>query len=203
MGAKILPSTGLAGALFAGVQQRVLALLFGQPERSFYASELIRLAGSGTGAVQRELARLVDSGLVTRTQFGNQKHYQANPESPVFEELHGIVVKTVGLVGPLRDALACHAKKIRAAFVYGSVAKGGDTSRSDIDLMIIGNGLAYRDVFAAMQKAEAILHRPINPNLMTLAEWRRKLAARSQFVTKIDAQAKIFIVGSQNDLAGA
>lgn len=198
-----MPSTGLAGALFAGVQQRVLALLFGQPERSYYASELIRLARSGTGAVHRELTRLVESGLVTQTRIGNQKHYRANHSSPIFEELHGIVVKTVGLVGPLHDALAPYSKKIRTAFVYGSVAKGKDISRSDIDLMIIANGIAYRDLIADLQKAEAILHRPINFNLMTLAEWKRKLAERSPFATKIDAQAKIFITGAEHDLAGA
>src|SRR6266446_2686695 len=195
MGSRAIPSTGLAGALFASVQQRVLGLLFGQPDRSFYVSELIRLAGSGTGAVHRELMRLVDSGLVTLTRVGNQKHYRANHESPIFAELHGLVVKTVGLVVPLGDALAPISKKIRAAFVYGSVAKGGDTSRSDIDLMIISSGLSYRDIYAVLQNAEAILHRPINPNLMTLADWKRKVAERSPFVAKIDTQTKIFIIG--------
>ena len=87
MGTKIKPRvsktqkrTSLADALFSTIQQRVLAYLFGQPERSFFATELIRLAGGGSGAVQRELARLADSGLVTVTRVGTQKHYQANPK---------------------------------------------------------------------------------------------------------------------------
>ncbi len=86
----------LADALFTRTQQRVLALLFGQPERSFYANELIGLAGMGSGAVQRELTALAGSGLVTVRSVGNQKHYQANADAPIFEELRGIVQKTFG-----------------------------------------------------------------------------------------------------------
>ena len=83
--------TGLADALFSTTQQRILGLLFGQPNRSFYATELIGLTGSGSGAVQRELARLEASGLVTVSRMGHQKHYKANPGSPLIEELCGIV----------------------------------------------------------------------------------------------------------------
>lgn len=88
--------TGIADALFSATQQRVLALLFGQPERSFFTNELIGLVGAGSGAVQREVRRLVESGLVTVTRLGSQKHYQANPAAPIFEELRGIVTKTLG-----------------------------------------------------------------------------------------------------------
>src|SRR6266545_6585662 len=112
-------SVSLAGALFTPVQQRVLGLLFGQPDRRFQSAELIRLARGGTGAVHRQLARLAAVGLVTVTRSGNQKHYQANRESPVFTELHGLIVKTVGVAEPLRRALKAKAGEIRAAFVYG------------------------------------------------------------------------------------
>jgi hypothetical protein len=88
--------TDIADALFSATQQRVLALLFGQPGRSFFTNELIGLVGAGSGAVQREVKRLVESGLVTVTRLGSQKHYQANPAAPIFEELRGIVTKTLG-----------------------------------------------------------------------------------------------------------
>ena len=112
--AKTLPTpvSGIADALFTKVRQRVLAVLFGNPGRSFYANEVIALAGSGTGAVQRELARLEAAGLVTVTRVGKQKHYQANATAPVFEELRGLVLKTSGLVDVLRDALAPLAAQI-------------------------------------------------------------------------------------------
>src|SRR5438105_9537546 len=101
-----VPARGLADALFSPVQQRVLALLYGQPQRRFQSAELIRLAKGGTGGVHRVLTRLANAGLVTVTPAGNQKFYQANRESPVFAELHGLVVKTVGLAAPLRKALS-------------------------------------------------------------------------------------------------
>ena len=94
-----------ADALFTTTQQRLLALLYGQPSRSFYASKLIALTGSGSGAVQRELKRLSGSGLVTVTRIGRQKHYQANPGCPVFAELRGLVVKTVAVNDQVRQAL--------------------------------------------------------------------------------------------------
>ena len=127
--------TGLADALFTTTQQRVLALLFGQPARSFFVTELIELTGSGSGAVQRELKRLTSSGLVTVKRVGNQKHYQANPDSPVFEELRGLVVKTVALAEPIRQALEPLADRIELALLYGSVVKGTDTTQSDIDII--------------------------------------------------------------------
>ncbi len=143
----------LADALFSGTQQRVLGLLFGQPERSFYATELINLAGVGSGAVQRELASLSQSGLVTVKPVGNQKHYQANPASPIYDELCGMVRKTVGLAEPLRAALAPLAPQIKAAFVYGSVAKKEDTASSDIDLMLVSDSLSFADAILALQAA--------------------------------------------------
>src|SRR6202158_2728757 len=117
---------GLANALFSKVQQRVLALIFGHPERSFYTSEIIRGVRSGVGAVERELSRLQRSGLVTVERVGNQKHFRANRDAPIFEELRGLVVKTVGLAEPIRKSFQPYAGAIKAAFVYGSVAKGTD-----------------------------------------------------------------------------
>lgn len=191
---------GLADALFTSVQQRVLGLLYGQPDRRFQSGELIRLAKSGTGAVHRQVGRLADVGLVTVTNVGNQKHYQANRESPVFRELHGVIVKTVGLTEPLRQALKGKVPAIRAAFVYGSVAKGSDKARSDIDLMVISDSLRYADLFEALQKAEATLARTVNPTVLKYAEWRAKRSRKDSFATRIASQPKLFIVGSNNDL---
>jgi len=192
---------GLADALFSPVQQRVLGLLFGQPERRFQSAELIRIAGSGTGAAHRQLARLADVGLVTVTRTGNQKHYQANHDSPVFDELHGLIVKTVGMVEPLRQSLAPKARDIRAAFIYGSVAKGSDKAGSDIDLLVISDRLRYPDLFDALQRAEAALARAVNPTVLTVSEWRTRRARRDSFVARVAAQPKVFVIGSDSDLA--
>src|ERR1700756_961423 len=118
-----MEALSISNALFSKVQQRVLALIFGHPERSFYTSEIVRHVHSGTGAVERELSRLQSSGLVSVERIGNQKHFRANRQSPIFAELQSLVVKTVGLTEPLRKALQPHSSKIKVAFVYGSVAK--------------------------------------------------------------------------------
>jgi predicted nucleotidyltransferase len=193
--------TSLADALFSTTRQRVLAYLFGQPERSFFATELIRLASGGSGAVQRELARLADCGLVTVTRVGTQKHYQANPESPIYAELCGIVRKTVGLAEPLREALAPLKERIKAAFVFGSVAKRSDTASSDIDVLVLSDNIDYADVFAALQSAETKLGRTVNPTVYTPANWRKKRKDRNAFVVKVAAQPKVFLIGTEDDIA--
>ena len=159
--------------LFTPVQRRVLGLLFGQPRRRFQSAEVIRLAGSGTGAAHRLLTRLAATGLVTTERLGNQKHYQANAESPIFAELAGLIRKTTGLVAPLQAALMPLAAKIAAAFVYGSIAKGTDTAASDVDMMVIADKLDYGELFAALKDAETALARPVNPNVMSRADGRR------------------------------
>jgi len=189
----------LSSALFSGVQQRVLALIFGHPDRSFYTSEIIRNVHSGRGAVERELARLEQTGLVSIQRVGNQKHYHANHESPIFNELRGIILKTAGLIEPLKQSLALYREKIKVAFVYGSIAKGTDTARSDIDLMVIGDDLTYAELFAGLQKAETILQRSINPTFLSFDDWCNKLRTKDSVIAKIAAQPKLFIFGSEAD----
>jgi predicted nucleotidyltransferase len=196
-----MPHTSLADALFTGTQQRVLALFFGQPERSYYATEVIGLAKAGSGSVQRELARLSQSGLITAQAVGNQKHYQANPASPVFAELAGIVQKTFGLAEPLRAALTPLAKRITAAFVYGSIAKKQDTAGSDVDLMIVSDSLAYSDVFAVLHDAIQRSGRTINPTIYTRKELAKRIKSGDSFVTRVLEQPKIWLIGGEGDLA--
>lgn len=188
----------LASALFSATQQRVLGLLFGQPERSFFATELIALAGSGSGAVQRELQRLAESGLVTVTRIGNQKHYQANRAAPIFEELRGIALKMFGPAEALRAALAPLAKRVRTAWLYGSVAKGGDRAQSDIDVLIVADDLTLEEVYAALGPAEKRLGRTVSPTLYTLKEFERRRATKNPFLSKVLAGERILLMGEDH-----
>ncbi|TAK84815.1 MAG: transcriptional regulator [Betaproteobacteria bacterium] len=195
------PRTSLGDSLFSGVQQRVLGVLFGTPDKSFYRNELMRLTGSGKGALQRELDRLEQSGLVTVRPVGNQKHYQANKEAPIFEELRGIVVKTFGVADVVRRALLPLAKAIAAAFIFGSIAKRSDTSASDIDVFVVSDKLGYQDLIKALLPAEAVLGgRKINPTIHSRAELARKRKERASFVARVLEQPKIFLIGSERDL---
>lgn len=200
MGTQQEVRSNLAEALFPAVQLRVLGLLFGQPDRSFQGAELIRLVGSGAGAAHRVLTRLVESGLATVTPIGNQKHYRANSESPIYEELRGLIAKTVGIVAPLQLALAPLAEQIRAAFVYGSLAKGTDTAKSDVDLMIIGDGLDYPEVYRRLQEVESGLGRTINPTLYTAKEFRRR-RKEGHFVERVLSQPRLWVIRNDGDVA--
>lgn len=200
MGTSSTAPSDLAGALFSPVLQRVLGLLFGQPGRSFQSAEVIRLAGSGTGAAHRVLTRLAAVGLVTVTRSGNQKHYRANRSSPVFEELHSLIVKTVGVVEPLRQVLEARAGDVLAAFVYGSVAKGTDKAGSDIDLMVVSDRLDHAHLFEILEPAESVLARRVNPTVMSRKEWRAKRADSASFAARVAAGPRLFVLGASDDL---
>jgi predicted nucleotidyltransferase len=195
--------TGLADALFSATQQSVLALLFGQPGRSFFTNELIGLVGAGSGAVQREVGRLVESGLATVTRIGSQKHYQANPAAPIFDELRGIVTKTLGPAEVLRTALLPLGDQVRLALVYGSVAKRSDTAHSDIDLLIVSNVLTLEQVYTALTPVEQKLGRRVSPTLYTVAEFRRRRKGGNPFVTKVLGGEHIRLMGDGDGLLAA
>lgn len=176
----------------------MLGLLFGQPDRSFYSNEIAKLAETGRGALQRELERMTASGLITMTVIGRQKHYQANKNSFIYQELRSIVLKTFGLADVLRRALSGYVDTIRYAFIYGSVAKGTDTATSDIDVMVVGEGLSYSGLFETLAKAEEALGRKVSPTLYSPEDFLKKMRDDNPFVTRVIHQPKTVLLGSEN-----
>ena len=194
------PRASLAGALFSSTHQRVLALIFGQPQRSFFATEIIGRVGAGSGAVQRELKKLADSGLVTVSRVGTQKHYQANADSPIYGELCSLIRKTVGLAEPLRQALDPERDAIQLALIYGSFAKGTDTASSDVDLMIVSDSLTLEQVYRLLRDTEQSLGRKINPTLYTSKEFRQRREKGNPFLQRVLAGETLTLIGkSPND----
>jgi predicted nucleotidyltransferase len=194
---------GLADALFTATQQKVLRLLYGQPGRSFFASELIALASAGTGAVQRELRRLEESGLVTSHTVGRQRHYQANADAPIFAELRRIVVKTFGIAQPLRQALKPLAARLTLACIYGSIARGSDSAASDIDLLVVSDELMLEDLYRALERAERLLGRKVNPTLVKTAEFTARRQSEGTFMNKIMSGPVIPLFDESNLCAAA
>ncbi len=186
-----MKTTSIADALFTKAQQKVLTVLFGQPDKSFYLNELVRLADMGRGAISRELARLTEAGLLIMQRKGNQTHYQANSDSPINDELVAIVRKTFGVKAVLDNALEPLQSQLQKAFVYGSVAKGRAHADSDIDLMLIGNGLSYSDVMALLEGAEQVLRRTINPTIYTPDEFAERLSQKQNFLVKVMEQDRL------------
>jgi len=190
-----------ADALFPKTKQRVLALLFGQPDRSYKTMELIRLAGAGSGAVQRELDRLVASRLVTAAEIDGQKRFSANRESMIFEELRGIVEKTAGVAEVVRAAVASLGPAVRYAVLYGSEAKGTAHALSDLDVLIVADDLPLERVFSAVEPAETRLGRRVSPTVYTTAEFLRRRRAGHAFLTKVLAGRHLVLLGSEDAIA--
>lgn len=193
--------TSLADALFTTTQQRVLALLYGQPSRSFFLAELIGLAGSGSGAVQREVGRLRASGLVTVRRVGKRKQHQANPGCPVFEELRALVRKTVAMAEPIRRALAPLAESVALALLHGPAAKGTDTADSGIDILVVSDDLSLEDLRAALAPAEASLARAVNPALYTRRTFARRRAEKRFLPAGALEDERLVLMGSVDDAA--
>lgn len=201
---KMTPSNhSLIDVLFTSTQKKVLGLLFGNPDRKFFSSEIIRLADAGSGAVQRELAALSTSGLINVETQGKQKYYLANHNSPIFEELRSIIRKTVGLTEPLKQALKDTQTDIKIAFVYGSIAKGTDTATSDIDLLVVSDDLSLAELYAALSATETSLGRKINPTLYTSTEFEKRIHSKNFFIKKILESEYIILVGDKNVLEAA
>lgn len=193
----------IATALFTDSQTRVLRWLFGQPERGFHLNELLRLTGLGSASLQRELRKLAEAGLVLSERVGNLRRFQANAQSPVYEELVALTRKTLGVEPMLRDALEPLVPKLEAAFIYGSVAKGTDTAKSDVDVMLVGKSLLLSKVLELLVPLESQLGRKINPTVLTPAEFKRRCGERDSFVNRVLAQPTLPLIGEVPGPAGA
>jgi predicted nucleotidyltransferase len=178
---------------------RVLAALFLHPERALHVRELARMAGVSPGSLHRELRGLSDAGLLMRNEVGRQVHYRANDRSPVFDEIAGLLRKTAGIADVMRDALSALGEAVTLAFIYGSVASGTETPRSDIDVMVLGSA-GFADVAMALADAQSVLGREINPTPMAVAEFEEKLKKGDGFATGIAVGAKIWLKGNEHDL---
>jgi predicted nucleotidyltransferase len=192
--------TTIGAALFSATRQAVLRLLIGHAGERFYQRQIIRIAGLGSGAVQRDLQQLTGAGILVRTVEGRQTYYQANRACPVFDELHGLIRKTFGAAQVLKDGLAALAGKIQFAFIYGSVASGGETAASDVDIMVVGERISLQDVVSALTEAQRELGREVNPSVYRTEEFCRKLAGGHQFISSVVAGPKIFLIGDEGEL---
>lgn len=194
-----MKTINIGDALFTKTQQRVLGLLYGKPDESFYTNQIVRLANVGSGAVSRELECLVAAGVLVVTKTGNQLHYRANQACPIYAELLNITKKTFGVVDVLREALLPLDKQIDFAFIYGSIAKGDAVSSSDIDLFVLSDAVAYADLMAVLMNAESSLGRKINPSIYSGEQVGVRLEKENAFVSRVLEQPKIWVKGSEDD----
>jgi len=189
----------LASLLFTEYRRRVLGLLLLHPERSYHLREIARLTATQPGTLARELNKLAEVGLLEKTKVGNQLHYIANRQCPVFEELASILRKTSGLADVLADALLPLAGQIDWAFVFGSMASGAERANSDIDLMLIGD-VGYGEVVSALYPLQEQLGRELNPKVYRREEWQQAMAEQGTFIRDVLRKPRLFILGNEAGL---
>jgi predicted nucleotidyltransferase len=190
---------GTLDALLPKTRQGILAATLIRPEKAWYASELAHRLGIPASSLQRELHDLSEAGILKTHRQGRMVYYQANRDSPIFPDLHGLLLKTAGLVDVLAQALKPVAAKIATAFVYGSIAAGSEESDSDIDLMIVGQ-VSPEDLALALRRARESLGREINPTVYTSAEFDRKRAANNPFLKRVLDKPMLVVLGNKDEL---
>ena len=189
----------MAVALFPKGHRGLLGLLYGLPDQAFYVREIAARVGAGMGQVQRELERFHEAGILRRFEQGRHVFFQADRRCPIFDELRGVVAKTIAGSDHLRQALAELAERIAVAFVFGSVARGDDRAESDLDLLVVGE-VSLQEVVTAIDPLQQTLGRQINPTVYPTAELRSKLEDENHFLTTVLAGEKVFVIGTQNEL---
>ncbi len=182
------------GHIFNKTQRRLMTLLFTNPNESFYTTELVQLVGTGTSTVTNELKQFRKSGILTTKKVGNQIHYQANTNSPIYRELKSLVRKTFGVTESFKEALYPIHDKIDKAFIYGSFANGTENAESDIDLMVITDKLRWEDVIDHIDYLGEELMRNINPTIYTKAEFKEKLDNDHYFISKVMDRPQIELI---------
>lgn len=190
----------LSELLFPNRYRRaVLSMLLMNPERRVHLRELARLTGASPGTLKKELDALTEAGLLNVQRVGNQTHFSANAQHPVYPELSGLIRKTTGLHDVLARALEPLADGVFAAFVFGSVASGTEAAHSDVDLIVIGTA-SFGEVVNAVYEAQAAIGREINPKVMKREEWQAKRSAGQAFLNEVMHKPKLFILGTADDL---
>ncbi len=178
---------------------KVLGWLFTHPDERYFVRQLTSLLREDSTNVSRELIRLEKTGVLVSTREGKQKYYQANRKSPIYDELHGLIVKTTGVVDVLRSALAPSAGRIKVAFVFGSIASGNEDKTSDIDVMVVG-AISFGDVVSLLSSAEEKLGREINSVVSPISEFKQKVRDDHHFVKTVLEGEKIFLIGGEGEL---
>jgi predicted nucleotidyltransferase len=189
----------LSSALFTSSQSQVLGWIFGHSEREFHFSELLRLTQLSSASLQRELNRLSESGIVNSKRLGNLRIFKANQKSPVYQELHSLVKKTLGIDHEISIALTPLHQYLEHALIYGSVAKNTDTASSDIDLMLVGKNLRLSKILDLLTPVESKIGRKINTTCYTSKEFESRRAERTSFVNKVLALPTIVVYGAAID----
>jgi len=183
--------------LSSKVRASIFTILFGVDEEETHTRELARQSGFAEASIRQELANLVDIDLVESRRDGNRRYYKANKIHPLYVDIRQLVMKTRGLLRTLEEAL--DIPSIQCAFIFGSMARGTPSAKSDVDLVVIGE-ISLRQLTSLLSRATELTSREINPHILTALEYRKRMKNHDHFVTNVISGEKTFIKGTQHDL---
>jgi predicted nucleotidyltransferase len=187
----------LAELLSSRARAEIFRLLLSGTGEELHVREIERRSGLNDSTLRQELRKLVRLDLVQSRRDSNRVYYRAKTESPLYPEIRNLVLKTSGLSDVLKSALT--DKRIRVAFVFGSIASGEEKAGSDVDLMVIGQ-LGLRDLSRLLSGIEEKIGREVNPHVLREEEFRKRIRAKEHFVSSVMETPKIFIIGSEREL---
>jgi predicted nucleotidyltransferase len=188
-----------AGTLFSPTRQAILAATFLRPGKSWYLSELATHLGTRSSSLQRDIDSLVRVGILEKRVDGRRSYIKANEESPIFPEIRGLIEKTSGIAPLLREAVGKLGKKIRWGFIYGSLARGEEGARSDVDLMLIGD-VSTMEMAPVLRRLEKTVDRQINTTIFTQDDFVKNLTDKNHFLLTVMRGKKMMVKGTEDEL---
>ena len=187
----------LAPIFRSEMQLELLGLLLLQPDRPWTQSDLTAALAAPVASVHRELARAAAAGLITRDATQRPHRYRARQDSPAYAPMRGLLELTVGVPERLREEFASLAG-VRTATIHGSWARGDLRVDSDLDLLVVGDGVANGAVEAACQAGRA-LGREIDLTVVPAEEFRTQVKRGHPFFRGIIEGPHIDVIGSISD----
>lgn len=184
--------------LFSKTRRKVLELFFANPDGEYHLREVVRCTGSGRGAVASELKTLSGAGILAIERRANLSIYKANRESPVYAEIHGLVIKTSGIADVVKRALL-ELEGVSFAFIFGSTSRGEMDRFSDVDVFIVGT-TAFSEISRVLSIAEKVLGRSVSPVVYRIDDFRKKVSEKNRFVMSVLENPVIMLIGREDEL---
>lgn len=180
------------------LRAKILGWFFTHVDERFFVRQLQSLLTEDSTNLSRELARLESLKILISETEGRQKYFKVNKDCPFYEEMKGLVFKTIGVVGAIKKSLE-KVPGVKYAFIYGSFAKNQENAESDIDLMVIGRG-NLDEMEEMISQAENQLRRTVNITSYTVKEFREKVGLKDPFILNVLREPKVMLIGNKDEI---
>ena len=179
----------------------MLELFYSNPNRSFYVREITRKIDEQINSVRRELANLLNTGIIVSETTNNRLYYEVNQEYEFFRPLSEIFGKEAGVIAgatpaqkKIQDDGLKALGKIDIALYTGQFTR--DES-SGVDLLLVGN-VNQNQVSKFVAELEAKEGKEIRYTVLSPSDFDYRLKIKDRFVSNIMAAKKQVLVDKDN-----